>query len=295
MDYYFLKIKSKNIASISGINDVPLVRDALGEGVTTLCPINEWILPTGNIVSFDISTSMLHTGGSPATTLGENDSPDTQNSLHPDNEPEFNATVFLADPDKNIPEPIEIIFDYSWPGDAEDNTLPLSIKAPIDIYCGRPPLPVTLWKDAEQLTEITPSDKFSLVQLISQLQDILVASDGEGAFSMLAYRYADLARAMGHPPERIHDAVLEQYSQMFGINDKTALSINQTISKFELVAGSRVVYISRNARKITRDEFNDPDKELYPQSAIIFDTPNGFLGIEIYAAKIKGSWMIVRT
>lgn len=259
-DLYYLYFKCINLVSVVRLNDVPLIADADAEGIVITEPINYWVTHRSNNVQIDL------------------DWPESQE--FESGQSKMEMMVFRADPGSEMPKPGDIILNHEWPGEGatdEAGMYPYSYSEQFSII---DPPDTKLWQEAEPIDSLTQNDKEAILRKIERLRSTLLNREKEKAFSILSYRYADEALAEGKKLDQIRSAVMELYDWMFNQGDLSADPLTIENSRFNIVGNRKLVYVDRGNLEI---------------SLVLTQEAEGVcFGIPIYAAKIKGKWLIVR-
>ena len=256
-EQYYLEVKALNVGVFAGINDVSIVSDASGEGVSTLRPINEWILPKRNCLTVSL-----------AWPAGKEFKPGLAS---------VEASVFVADPDSPFPAPGQVLARASWPTVNHEEAYPFEIAVPFEI---RNPTGATLWDRATPVRVLTPRDEARILEMINGFELALLARDAQRAYSFVAYRFEDDAAAYGKDPERIREVVLEQYEMLMSEPGFSVVPFDKDKDvEFEIVGMGCVVMVSRAgggaAIQLRADSMNAE--------------------IAVFASKLDNEWIIGRT
>jgi hypothetical protein len=255
---YYISVKSQNVISRVGINDVPLVVDNEAEGILTSEPVNYWIQPSGNRLTISLQW------------------PQDRELVR--GQARVQAEVFLADPQAEIPKPGEVIARFSWPDPEIEESYPYTHSIELK---GMTPPPTKFWVAAEKLATLKEEDKSEILSLVEAFRDELLAKRSDAAFAYLEYRYADEALAEGQDPGELREAVTEQYAwmmQMDGELESDRLEYDK--SRFSIVANGLIVHVVReDGRPAVVLSNEDQDLE--------FEIP-------IFVGKIRGKWTIAR-
>ena len=252
--YYYLDVQATEAVSFIGVNGVPVVADPRGRGARCVRPINEWLLPQGNQLTLSLSWPEAKPR-QPGKAL-------------------VRAAVFLADPNSEFPRPLQTLAEFKWPLPDRPETYPYQHRAAFRIP---EVVPTRLWSEAPKVEELAEKDRGAILKLVEGLRAALLAKDPQAAFGFLEYRYADDARANYKAFDRIREVVIQQYGWMMK-NDLTSNHLDPESAAFELVGDGRLV-------RVTRQRL---------ESAILLESAEQFFGIEVYAAKIRGVWTLVR-
>jgi len=246
-----------NLASSAGINDIPLVAEPKGEGIITDIPINYWLMPKNN----RLTIKLFQPSEKPSDS----------------GEAKVEAMIYIADPNSEFPKPGEVLAKFEWPGKGEPGTYPYILDMPFDITG---PIYTSLWREAGRIESVTDEDKISILNLAEKLRRALLNKEAEKAYSLLEYRYTDEAWAENKDPERIRSVVIGQYHWMFGFGDLTADPLTIGNSEFAIVGDNRLVHVRH--------------KNYHPAITLKHEESGHFFGIPVYAARIKGKWIIAR-
>ncbi|OQY28746.1 MAG: hypothetical protein B6244_06185 [Candidatus Cloacimonetes bacterium 4572_55] len=259
VDYYYISVISIGFGLQIRINDIPIISDLTGEGITTDEPINRWIKPGENKLSIRLE---------PPAILPENIS-----------KPKLEVKAFIADPASEAPKPGQMLRDFTWPDPdipVGEITYPYTHTA--DFPGGSSPS-VKLWDEAETLSGLTDHDHKNILHLINQLRQALINRQTSDAFSYLEYRYAEEARSEGKTLQRLRDVVIEQYDWMYSMGDITIDPLVDENASFELVGNNQVVFVEQKPN-LSALHIYQPDSDL-------------LFGIPVFLSKIKGQWTIV--
>ena len=269
-DLYYLSMRSNAVGCVLGVNDVPLVVDSDGEGYVTDVPILLWLKPGEN----RLTAYMTWPDGVPYE-------PGTA---------ELEASVFLHDPSQEAPTPLDTLASFSWPIPGVPEAYPFPFERPFVVSR---PIATELWDRAEVIEELTDEDKRQIVALVEKLRAVIDAKDAEGAYALQEFKYTEDAVAEGKPPERIREAVIEQYQWLFEQDHVRSDPLKLPQAQFRIVAGGQVVAVSRpnnvSAISIEQRIPAPPDEE----GEEAYEEGLAF-GIDVYVSRIDGAWTIVR-
>lgn len=252
---YYLEVISTAVSSAVGLNDVSLVIDTSGNGLSTVMPVNEWIIPHRNCLNLFVAWPE-----------------DKQYQL---GLAEVRATIFIADPNSDFPSPGQIIGRAFWPLPTIPEVYPSKIETPFD--ADSPP-PAHLWSEAQPIETLAQSDQTEILDLVERLRQALMGRNFDGAFRLVEYRYADDARVNGATLERLRDIVIRQYTDMMNEPSPHSTPIDPPLANFDIIANKRLVRVSHASNK----------------EAVRIETEEGVSSIDVYAAKVLGKWTIVR-
>lgn len=255
--FFYLSVNSVNLITNFRINDVFILSDPNAKGIVSDEPINLWIKPKTNRFTVELD---LPKSEELNPALGK-----------------VNAVLFISDPESEIPKPGKILTKFIWPIPDQESVFPYVFNGTFDVE--NPP-DTYLWKDAEQIETLIDKDKEEMINKVNGLIDAFLKKDINRILSNLEYRFEEEARAEGKSAERIREVVTEQYNWMFGLGELTAEKLDNSNAVLKIVGDSKVVQINKNQ---------------YDPAIIIQNEPSDLnFGINVFFAKIKGNWIIVR-
>lgn len=188
-------------------------------------------------------------------------------------EPSVEIKLYLHEPQAEIPTPKTVLAEFHYPNPKA--TLPLKQTLAFNVT---EPLPTRLWAEAETLAELSDDDKTHIIALANRLQNSLLNQNIDEALRLQDYKIKDDALAEGKPVERLQEGARSGLQWMAEQGELSGAPLDNASAVFELCANNRLVYVSRNdgeeAVTLTSEE-------------LLFDVP-------VYAARIKGEWLIVR-
>lgn len=248
------------VASIFRINDATVVVDLDADGIGVVEPIDTWMKPGDN--SLDVE---LRWPGGQDFVAGRAD---------------VEAELFLADSTSDSPRPGRVLARVQWPPpghlDQEDH-YPLHLQYHFEIS---PPPPTRLWQEAERITQLGQLDRTQIFQRVADLRRALMTQQPNQAYDLLAYRYAEEARAEGKTEGQIRAAVLEGYSKMYSFGHLDFEPVDEQSLILRPHADRQVVHVMR---------------EGYQFAFIATHTPSDTcFGIPVFMARVRGEWIIVR-
>ncbi|MFC5743003.1 hypothetical protein [Dyella tabacisoli] len=257
---YVLHARSYGIAVSCGINGSTTLHDDTGEGRSFYRPINEWIMPEGNLITGLI---FQPPGG-----------------VLPDGSPAGGADAFVhlelitADESGSIVLDQPPLATYRWPNPSRPAVLPLPVMAPIPAL---QPVATKLWLEAERVERIQAQDRIHIAALVNALIDALASQDRAKVLQLLDYRLEDEARARMQAPEAVKTSAGNLVAS-FTKSPKAPPHLQPEQAMFVPVAAGKAWHVQRG----------------WMQPAVLFDGDDVELSIEVYASKVKGAWIISR-
>lgn len=257
---YFLHVRATGIASVFSVNDAPVVVDLAADGVVVTDPVDTWIKPGKNQLVVDL--------GWPAGV----DFVTGQASVQ--------VQLFIADPGSESPRPGQTLARFVWPPAGHlDQYDQYPLRHPV-IFDVAPAPPTLLWHEAEVVTQLGQRDRAQIFQRVSELRQALMNEQPDLAYGLLAYRYAEEARAEGKSEGQIAAAVAEGYRDMFSFGHLDYAPVDEQSLVLRPHADQQVVHVMRDG---------------YQFAIMALHRPSGTgFGIPVYMARIRGEWTIVR-
>lgn len=254
--HYYLSIRSIGVLCRLEINGALQFSDTTGLGGSVTKAINYWLMPSANHLSLSLK---------PATRSLANPGPVAKVEL----------SYFEADPDQEYPTPLRILHQFTWEEESGPS-LPYLHETPIP--CDPAP-PTRVWGEATPLQTLEASDKQALIDLANSLCDHIMAGRSEEAYGLVSYRYQEEALADGKDEALNHKIVVEQYTWLHGLKGLSAQKPSEATTQFRILAAQKLVVLE------------SPDG----RPGLIFKSDEPMtVGIQLYAAKIKGEWHLVR-
>lgn len=254
--FYCLDLETAGVAAVARVNGVPLAIDPTGEGLRTVRPINEWLLPDANALTVLLSAPI-----DPAFVREA---------------PFLRSTVFRADPASAFPKPAETLASFAWPAADVPQTFPYRAERPFRI--AEPPAS-RLWGEAARLEEPADADRARILAIVEEFGRALAEGRGEDAFRIAAYRFEDDARVNGIDPSELRKSILSQYRWIASQPNLRARAVTAAEAEFTLVAGGRLVLAGRRP--------GNPE-------ALVVEGDELAARFELYFARIGGDWRIAR-
>ena len=252
---YFLTVRSKEAATVTSINDVPLVSDSAAEGVVTDQPLNLWLMPGENVLSVFLRW------------------PRTKEYVP--GKAEADAHVYLHDAAQDVPTPAATLARATWPLKVGPEFYPSTIRLPFIL---KAPLPTTLWSEAEVVKELTDADRRAIRTLAQNVADACKARDVARIIDLQLYKWEDMARAEYKDFARVRGAAVKQFEWLFTRPALKVLPLHDGLTA-DLAAGGRLALLKH-------PEGRNP--------VILEDGADNVIEFPIYAARIKGTWKLVR-
>jgi hypothetical protein len=256
LTHHFLDVDSSGVGLYLGVNGVQLLVDPKGDGIRTLLPVNEWIMP------------------------GENKLTATLNwPAHQDFKPNTAAvklSLFESDPESEFPDPLKVLAEATWPAPPpEREQYPHKISVPFEVSS---PPPASLWEQAEEIDEVTDEAKDIMLEKIETLRTAIMAGNHDLILRLLDYRYAEDARVNGIDPEKLKNSVKRQYEMLLDEPNVSSSPLEKENASFLLAVKNKVVKVVG----------------LNSKDAIVITTEEAEYEIQAYLAKIGGEWIFVR-
>ncbi len=255
-ELFYLQVVAEGAGSAVGVNDVPLVIDSDGGGISIVRPINEWLMPDNNRLSVFLHWPETRTYAAGLARV--------------------RASVFIGHPAAEWPQPLRVLADFQWPQPDQPEAYPYTFAAPLAV---RPPPLTTLWRRATQLRAVEPPDRAALVALVERFRAALLGADPQAAFGLVAERFADDARAYGKDPDRVRDVVLTQYRELMSEPGRLSSPLELQTAAFDVVADGYLVRVTRGGTE---------------PAIRIRTAEDTHYGIDVYAAKLDGAWQLAR-
>jgi len=260
LNNYAMKAKCYGVAIRAGVNGSLTLVDLKGEGKMVYRQVNDWIRPEKNSLT---GLLFLPPGGSlPDGTRAPTPDAFLQISIYVPDE--------LGEPVVGVPP----LAAFRWPLPIGPRVVPMPFTIPFKIA---EPIPTRLWSVAAVVDSLTNVDRAEIVALVNRLRAVMAAGDGVGVYEMMQLRYDDEAIAEGFSIADMKQVVVEQ-SGAFGHFTRGQPDLDVLSAGLTLVAGGQLYLITRGAM----------------QSAITFEDDETKLSIDVYAAKVNGTWVVGR-
>lgn len=257
MTHHVLRITSKAAIAIAGINDAPVVIDGKAEGITTMSPVNPWLRKGVNHLTIFLGEKPL-VEGNPAP-------PPVYAGI----------SVYTAKPDSDTSDVDRMLATFEQQEEPQP-TLPLIRRIPFNVD-DEPPC--NLWKDAEEIKEISDRDKSDILGVMDDFARRIRASDSEGCVTSLAYKIKDCALANGQDPASMRNVIKGQFEKfIFAREDIKVILPAEGLAQYRPVCGGKVVWVFAG--------LTDP--------ALVVTATNAKFTFPIFVAKIGGKWTLVR-
>lgn len=261
MIHHLLKLSTAGLTAIFGVNGAPLLVDSTGAGLRSAWPVNPWLKPRGNALTIYLAKP----SAAPSVIIPPPDLPEV----------DVHAQLFTVAPNLPTNEIDRMLATFDRTA-ADPTPLPVNRAIAFDITA---PPPTELWKDAEPIKELANADRDQLRMLVQKHADAIQARNLDDLSALLEYRTKDCALANGQEPEHMREVIRRQYTQeMFS---QPSLQIDGALADkltFRLIAGGQVVWMYQSLAK----------------PALVVNSPTTQFTLQIYAAKIRGIWRIVR-
>lgn len=258
-DRHVLQLNTYGLSAVIGINRAHTVVDRNGAGVGTIRPINEWVMPGENTLDILLAPAE----GDPGVDTAE-----------------VKAALFVADPARGDDAPATTLVQFAWPLPPPARaSLPYMVSMPFAVTS---PPPTTLWVDAPVIADLTEADRNDILAVIERYRAALLDHDASTAFTLMEYRYRDVARAHGHDQDAMETSVREHYAELFARAPLHCPPLSRAEAVFTLVGAGKVVMVNRGLGT----------------HALHFESGTAptrtFFDIGIHMARIDGLWTIVR-
>jgi len=259
--YLRLAIVAQGVAFEVGLNDLPLAASGETADCQTDFGVNEFA--TGQDVLW-------------ARVIGQG---------------HLSAELYLADPEKPEPTPLQVLAKLDYPGDADrfeqepsgiDNYPRHLGRLPVDY--GDPRLPIRVapfWGQAERLgPDLQPGQRQQVLGLMESIRGMVLAKNATALTNAMAYRTRDVASANYHDPARKAQIVREEIDGVFqGSGTVSALDLDPEGIEWVVGANERIV-LARQALAFAMP--------------LSFEVDDVEFGLECYFGRVKGEWLLVR-
>lgn len=253
---FFLEVKYKNSIFAAGLNGVQLIDNKEGGNATISYPINGWLMPGENRLTFKL-TPFPDAGSMPTA----------------------NIKVYLHDSKEETPTPGVVIAEYNYPAQGEKATGQNGLVDWQVSFVFDTKIPVRLWDEASIIKTLDANDKKEIVKLANDLRDALLNKDIDKLVHLQEYRLQEDALAENKTVSELQEAMIESYEWMLGLEGMVvgpSLELEQ--ANFETCCKDKVVILTRK---------KGPE-------AVQLETDELYFDIDIYVAKINQQWKIVR-
>lgn len=253
--YYALRVYTMYVNISIELNGTSILEHKNKGGISTTIMINPWLMSDANQLTIKLKPY----------THGE----------EPD--PTADIMLFLHDSSQEHSTPKKIYVDYKISKiiDKEGNLkLPRS-----DSFQFKPEekAPTRLWDEAEIIESISSDDKAEMIELINQLEKSLLNKDVEKTIKLQEFKIAEDAAANYKAIEEMQKGARFNYKWL-AEQDITGQLLTADSAKFEISSNKKLIHV-------TRKDGNE---------AVLLETNDDHIDIEIYMAKINNKWVIAR-
>jgi len=256
MTHHLLKLFTGGLTAAVGINGAPILIDPIGIGLSGTMPANPWLKPKENTLSIFLARPLT----APDVKLPEI---------------EVQAEVFTVKSNSPLGEPDIILARYER--NARD-PVPLPVSREIAFVITAPP-PTNLWAEAARITQLSAGDQIHLRTLVQKFADALQRRNLDGLSALLDYKTKDCALANGQDPDEMRQVIRKLYAEgMFTEPSFKVEGAQANALTFKLIAGGQVVWMFQS--------LSTP--------ALVVRSQTARYTLPVFAAKIGGSWRIVR-
>lgn len=170
-----------------------------------------------------------------------------------------------------------VLLQHSWPEPEEEREFPHLVHWDLDPLLPGVPS-AALWSEAEPLTSLSAEDRRAILGLVRRLQERMLDGDVAGTLDLLGYRLEDIARSTDRDPDRMRSSSREVLAAEFRQTPLWADPMEPADLQMTIVGQRRLV-------RVTRADGGP---------AVVIRQPESSLELEIYCARIGGSWLIAR-
>lgn len=239
MELYYLHLETKNAIVTVLLNDAPIVKSNELDSISTVEPINTWLLDAHNSLSLKI----------------EKPSDDGKEYL-----PSISASIFLHDDASETPKPKEILVTVEFSGDTESN-YPATISKEINATFS---VGTKLWREATPVSSLTDTDKKTIISLVNAFSNSLYTSDIMQAIKLQQYKIEDDAIAENKPVTQIENAVKTNYHWLSEQKGIVSHPLSVDTATFSACYDNRLIYIQR---------INGDEAVMLESDDLYFDVP----------------------
>jgi len=255
MLFAVLEVMTRSVGCVVGMNGTPLGEDYQGKGVSVNRTVNEWVLPKENKLDIFLFWP-------PARDF----EPRTAQAR---------LRVSVVDVKDGTPVGTEEIFTWTWPLPGLPEGYPFILSQPIKI----PIQPATeLWNRAQPVESVSEADQRQIITLLEQFLAALRAQDHTRLYELSILKFQDKGRADGHSADVMRQVALEGYAELTSGNLVSMRELDVDRLVFDPVAGGLAVRVSYGRG----------------QPPIVVETAEERRSVDVYVAKVDGSWVIVR-
>jgi len=265
---YYLKASISNAIATIYLNDAPLISSTDLNNLRTQEPVNLWLLPGSNTLSFKIH---------PSINKNSANSPEDQD----EDQAELQLEVFSHTTSSSNPGSKKIIASLNYRHSDTPAQLSTGLIQEKSVnFDFNFAIPVRLWHQASIISSIDSNDRKAITLLIESLSNNITNRNTTAAINLQAYKIAEDALAENKTEERIRAATKDTYKWLFTQKNLSLKSTSAQTDEFNftLCCKHKLIHVT------------GPDNE----SAIIFESDDLFFDLEIYLAKIEGKWIIAR-
>ncbi|HED33115.1 MAG TPA: hypothetical protein ENJ08_02710 [Gammaproteobacteria bacterium] len=276
---YYLKANISNAIATIYLNDAPLISSTDLNNLRTQEPVNLWLLPGSNTLSFKIHPSInKNSANSPEDQAGD--------------QAELQLEVFSHTTSGSNPGSKKIIasLNYRHSGTPAQLSTGLIQEKSVNFDFNFA-IPVRLWHQASIISSIDNNDRKAITRLIESLSNSITNRNTTAAINLQAYKIAEDALAENKTEERLRTITANTYKWLFTQKNlklkNTRDSSSQTEKfRFSLCCNNRLIHVTRY--------ITDHDIGPVNENAIVFESDDLFFDINIFMAKIEGKWVIAR-
>lgn len=178
--------------------------------------------------------------------------------------------VGIADGSSNQAPPLAF---FKWP--ALPEVYPFRFRHEFQIH---PPVDTLLWREADRIEKIEAVDRTRIFEAVRQFWQAVQKRDPARLYELTRYKFEDRCRANGFSEEEMKRATLELYRDMVAEPDNVVAPFDEESLVIEPVACGQAFRVSRGAG----------------QKLILMENSREIRRIDVYVARIRGEWRIVR-
>lgn len=253
IERYFLRVEMRGVIASISLNGAPIIMSEDTDLTISTAPLNIWLHKGQNILSYRVLSA----------------EPDKTSSA-----PMISATLFLHDKKSEVPLAKEELasINYRYSPTAH---YPQEHSTTFE-FSGT--LKTRLWQDAEELKQITQTDKNEIQGLMDTLSSGVISGDIEKILGLKKYMIRESALAEGHTVDALEKSVRVNFEWLIAQKGVSASAYDKNKLTYTLCGANRLVYIT--------DENN--------KDVLRFSSDEAEFDIMVYVAKINGRWIFAR-
>jgi hypothetical protein len=272
-EMYFLQVATSGLGISVELNNIPVVTELTGEGISETQPVNTWLRRTANTLTVKLS----HAVPEPEDEDDEDYEPFVLG------EPAVEVILFINEPNAETIKVGKVLASFTWPILSTETEVELVIPYQHSETVEQVvPMPssMVLWNKTSAIAVLSPQDKNYIYESVKHLGALISSKRSTEAFKFMGVKYQDLALADNKPVARLQEAAIEMWEHMANMPGVELQAIAADELNYDLVGHSHLVNVTRldGAPPVL---FEEPEDEMY-------------FGVPLMFGKVEGKWVIVR-